>query len=123
MEKEASLAIPFITLLLACQLAGETIRLTTGVPVPGPVIGMALLFAGLVVKGGMPDGLRTTANGILSNLSLLFVPAGVGVMLHVALLKDEWLPLTLALVGSAVVTVGVTALLMAWLARRTRAEG
>lgn len=115
------MAVPFITLLLACQLAGESLRLATGLPVPGPVIGMAILFVGLVVKGGLPDGLRTTATGLLSNLSLLFVPAGVGVMLHVTLLRHEWLPLTLALIGSTVITVAVTALLMTWLARRTAA--
>jgi holin-like protein len=113
------LAVPFIALLLVCQLAGESLRLVTDLPVPGPVIGMAILFVGLVVKGGLPEGLRTTATGLLSNLSLLFVPAGVGVMLHVALLKHEWLPLTLALVGSTVITVAVTALLMTWLARHT----
>jgi len=112
-------AIPFITLLLACQLAGEALRLVTGLPIPGPVIGMAILFIGLVARGRLPDGLRTTATGLLSNLSLLFVPAGVGVMLHVALLRHEWLPITVALIGSTVIAVGVTALLMTWLVRRT----
>jgi holin-like protein len=51
-------------------------------PVPGPVIGMALLFAALAWRGGPSLPLRESAQKLLQHLSLLFVPAGVGVMLH-----------------------------------------
>ena len=86
------MSLAFLTLILALQLAGEILHLALGVPVPGPVIGMGLLFVGLLVKGGVPRSLETTAFGILENLSLLFVPAGVGVMLYLPLLADEWPP-------------------------------
>jgi holin-like protein len=109
----------FITLLLVCQLIGETIARLLALELPGPVIGMVLLFAGLVVRGGVPDGLRATASGFLNHLSLLFVPAGVGVVTHLSLVADEWLAITSALALSAVVTVAVTALVMVWLSRLT----
>lgn len=102
----------FVTVLLACQLAGEAVVRTTGVPVPGPVLGMVLLFAGLLVKGSVPDGLQQTATGVLGHLSLLFVPAGVGVMAHLSLLEAEWDALLAALIGSTVATIAVTALVM-----------
>ena len=105
----------YLTLILVCQLAGELFVKALGVPVPGPVAGMAILFAGLVARGGIPDELAGVADVLLKNLSLLFVPAGVGVMLHVQLLQREWLPLTAALVISTLLTIGVTAGLMAWL--------
>lgn len=108
----------FMTLLLVCQLIGEVLSEGLSLPLPGPVIGMALLFSGLLVRGGVPDGLQQLANGILQHLSLLFVPAGVGVMLHLSLIGEEWLPLSAALIGSAVITIAVTAAVMRLLAKR-----
>ena len=107
----------YVTLLLACQLAGEVIAKSLALPIPGPVIGMVLLLVGLLIKGDVPDALERTARAFLDNLSLLFVPAGVGVMLHLALVEREWLPITASLIGSCVITIAVTALLLRLLAR------
>ena len=104
-----------LTLLLLFQLAGEAIVLYFALPVPGPVVGMGLLFAALAWRGGAPEGLRGTAQNLLQHLSLLFVPAGVGVMLHWQRLADEWLPLVIALLASTFVTIAVTALVLRWL--------
>jgi holin-like protein len=101
-----------LTLLLLFQLAGEAIALFFALPVPGPVIGMALLFATLAWRSGPSTELRTTAQNLLQHLSLLFVPAGVGVMLHMQRMADEWLPIVIALVFSTFVTIAVTALVL-----------
>ncbi len=90
--------------------------LAVEIPVPGPVIGMLLLFAGLMVRGSIPEPLAQTSNGLLKQLSLLFVPAGVGVMTHLSLLGKQWLPLTASLVISTLLTIAVTGLLMQKLA-------
>jgi len=100
------------TLLLVYQLIGELLVYLTGLPVPGPVVGMLLLFVSLVARGAAPQWLRDTCQGLLAHLSLLFVPAGVGVLLHFQRLGAEWLPIAVALVASTVVTIGVTALVM-----------
>ena len=119
--------LKYITVLLGCQLIGEVLVRASGVPVPGPVVGMVLLFVGLMVRGGVPEGLQQTAGGVLGYLSLLFVPAGVGVMAHLKLLRAEWDALLVALVGSTVATIAVTALVMTALRRlgsgRDGAEG
>ncbi len=109
--------LPFLTLLLVCQLAGEVAARAFGLPVPGPVIGMALLFGGLLVRGGAPEGLRAVSGGLLRHLSLLFVPAGVGVSAHLERLGAEAMPIAAALVGSTVIAIAGTAALMAWLLR------
>jgi holin-like protein len=106
-----------LTILLVFQLVGEAVAHGLDLPVPGPVIGFALLFLTLLVRHGVPEDLRTTANGLLQHLSLLFVPAGVGVMVHLARLRDEWLPISVALVVSTVLTIACTALMMRWLLR------
>ena len=107
-----------LTVLLIYQLVGEVLVQLTGLPVPGPVVGMLLLFITLMVRKGAPDVLRGTAQQLLSHLSLLFVPAGVGVMLHFGRLGAEWLALAVALVASTVLTIAVTAVVMRLLQRR-----
>jgi holin-like protein len=111
-----------ITLLLVYQLLGEVAVQILGLPVPGPVVGMLLLFLTLLARGAAPEWLRVTCQTLLSHLSLLFVPAGVGVMLHFKRLGAEWLPIALALVASTVICIGVTALVMQWLMRRQRSD-
>jgi len=109
--------LSWLTVILACQLAGELIVKAIGLPVPGPVCGMVLLFCGLLIRRGIPEGLQRVGDALLSNLSLLFVPAGVGVMLHARLIGKDWLPISVALVASTALTIAVTALVMAWLNR------
>jgi holin-like protein len=112
--------VEWITVLVLCQLAGEALAAVAHLPIPGPVCGMVLLFAGLVWNGRVPDGLGKTADALLYNLSLLFVPAGTGVMLHFKLLEGEWLPLGASLIVSTLLTIAVTAALMSFLTRKAR---
>jgi putative effector of murein hydrolase LrgA (UPF0299 family) len=112
-----------ITLLLVYQLVGEAIARLLYLPVPGPVVGMALLFATLLFRGGVPQPLAETTQGMLEHLSLLFVPAGVGVMLHVHLVASEWKPIAAALIGSTLLTIAVTALVMRALSGPAAAAG
>ena len=105
-----------LTGLLSCQLLGEVLVRVTGIPLPGPVAGMAMLFAILAVRGSVPESLEELANGLLANLSVLFVPAGVGVMLYLPLVASEWLPIAVALVVSTLGTIAVTAGVMRALA-------
>ncbi|WP_029058787.1 CidA/LrgA family protein [Stappia stellulata] len=106
-----------LTIILCCQLAGEAIVVATGLPVPGPVLGMVFLFAGLVVRGGPSAGLAQAGDALLRNLALLFVPAGVGVVLHLGLLGREGLAISVSLVVSTLATIAVTALVMRWTLR------
>ncbi|MEK6662805.1 MAG: CidA/LrgA family protein [Pseudomonadota bacterium] len=111
-----------ITILLLFQLAGEVLAQALSLPVPGPVIGMALLLAALVLRGSAPDEIRRTANNILSHLSILFIPGGVGVMLYLPRLAQEWLPILASLIVSTMLTLIVTALVLRALLRRKDRE-
>jgi holin-like protein len=108
--------ISFATLLL-CQLAGEAVVRALGVPVPGPVIGLVLLAILLAVRAPLPSELGDTAGGLLKHLSLLFVPAGVGVVQHLDTFGREGLRLVAVLVISVTITLVVTALVFAGVAR------
>lgn len=106
-----------LTLLLVFQLIGEVLARGLALPIPGPVIGMLLLFAALIWREGPSSDLQGTAQTLLKHLSLLFVPAGTGIMVHLARVGDEWVPLLLSLVISTVASLAVTALVMKGLQR------
>ncbi len=101
-----------ITTLLVYQLIGEVLVHFFALPVPGPVVGLLLLFISLWIKGSIPDDLHTTANTILQHLSLLFVPAGVGVMVHFARVSGEVVPIVVAVLGSTALAIAAAALTM-----------
>lgn len=106
-------------ILLAAQLAGEALHRALHLPLPGPVLGMALLAAILLMRKREPDvALVQTSNGLLRWLGLLFIPAGAGVVANLGLLRSAWLPITVALLLSTALTVAATALVMQWLLRR-----
>lgn len=105
--------------LLGCQLAGEVTTLLLHLPVPGPVVGMVILFCGLMIYGRVPESMGAVTGELLQNLSLLFVPAGVGVMLHAQRLAANWLAIAASLVLSTVLTIAVTGAVMAWTTRQT----
>src|ERR1700722_20752334 len=93
--------IASLSLILLCQLAGEALVRGIGVPVPGPVIGLMLLLVLLLLRdrfavlargplqGNEGDGVQSTSRRLLSHLSLLFVPAGVGVVQKLDLIVDH----------------------------------
>lgn len=74
-----------LTLLLLCQSAGEALSRLARLPLPGPVIGMLLLWVLLQVPL-VRAPIAAAAEPLLQHLSLLFVPVGVGVVTHVGLL-------------------------------------
>ncbi|KAI9133428.1 CidA/LrgA family protein [Acaryochloris sp. CCMEE 5410] len=98
----------FLVLLLY-ELLGEVLVLLLNLPTPGPVIGMFLLLLTLMMLGKIPEDVENAATTLLSHLSLLFVPAGVGVMVHFQRIRSEGWAILVALLVSTVVTLMVSA--------------
>jgi len=96
--------------LVAFQWLGGGGGGALGLPFPGAVVGMALLFGALALRGGVPDRLRENGEGLLRHLTLLLIPATAGVIGEVQRVGRAWLPILLATVGGAAVTLTVTAL-------------
>ena len=106
--------------ILACQLAGEFVVHAFALPLPGPVLGMFLLFGLLVLRGGggaVPHKLGDAADGLLGHLSLLFVPASVGLMRYLDTLAANALTVILAVALSTALAQAATALTFRLLAR------
>jgi holin-like protein len=107
-------------ILVGCELIGEVLRRALHLPLPGPVIGMFLLALALIVGGddhaaGVADKysqLSRTANALIADMGLLFVPAGVGVIAEYGVLRQNWLPILVGLLVSTVLGLVVTGLVM-----------
>ena len=106
-----------LAILLMFQFAGEMMRAITGLPVPGPVIGMVLLLIALLAKLPVPAGIHATSRKLLGYLGLLFVPAGAGVVTRLPMIGAHWLPIVIAVVGSTIITMVITAVVMRGLER------
>lgn len=98
-----------ISLILAFQVVGELISRLCGIPVPGPVIGMILMLFAFFFKDNLIDRIRPTAGVLLTNLSLLFVPAGVGVMRYTDRFMQEGVAIIAVLVLSTLAAMLMTA--------------
>ncbi|GJD42809.1 Holin-like protein CidA [Methylobacterium cerastii] len=128
--------IASLTLILLAQLLGEGLARSAGLPVPGPVLGMALMLAFLVLRDRrslrlaqilpkpLTDGtLETTARGLLSNLSLMFVPAGAGIVGRLDVVQAQGLRLAVVVVVSTAAALVATVLVFLWVARLTARTG
>ena len=97
--------------LLACQLVGDVAVRLTGIEFPGPVVGMLLFFLVLQVRRpAETSGLVAAPTLLLRHLHLLFVPAGVGVVVYLHRIADDAVPLAAGLWVSWLVGFVVTAL-------------
>ena len=109
--------IASLSLILLCQLAGEAFVRGLGLPMPGPVIGLMVLLLLLLARDRFAvlargplqgDGVEAASRGLLANLSLLFVPAGVGVIQKLDLIVDHGIAFLGVLVISVLITLLVT---------------
>jgi holin-like protein len=92
-----------------CWLSVGEIAARSGLlPLPAPVTGLILLYAELAVRGALPDDLGVLADRMLQLLGMLFVPAGVGVIAQLHVLKSEALPILAAIVGGTAITLFAT---------------
>jgi len=124
--------IASLSLILLCQLAGEVVVRGLSLPMPGPVVGLLLLLllllardrCGVLARGPLQrDGVENASRGLLAHLSLLFVPAGVGVMQKLDVVADHSIAIAAVLAISVVLTLLVTVatfLVASWLLARGR---
>jgi holin-like protein len=111
-----------LTTLLAFQLAGELISRGLGLPIPGPVIGMALIFVLFLASSRVANAILPTAQGLLAHLSLLFVPAGVGITRHLDRLGQDGPAILAAVTISTIAAIALGALTFKLVARLTGGE-
>lgn len=109
-----------IFIIFSFQLLGEAIKKFFEMRIPGPVIGLILLLTVLIFLKrfkttailNLKDDVISTSNYILNYLSLLFVPIGVGVVMHLSYLENNLFKVLIIVFISTILTIGLTAFLM-----------
>ncbi|MBW2186438.1 MAG: CidA/LrgA family protein [Deltaproteobacteria bacterium] len=103
--------------LFSLQALGELLSQWLDLPLPGSVVGMMLMLAGLRFGLIQLEWVTDAASLLLNNLAMLFVPAGVGVMVYFDLIEQQWLPLLVATVISTLAVLAATGLTSKWLTK------
>lgn len=106
-----------LVVILIFQGLGEIISKVLGLPIPGPVIGLVLLLATLLIRGKIDPDLDMVASAFAQHLGLLFIPAAVGVVMFVPKLADHGLAIAVVLIVSVGLAVAVTSLCLKWLSK------
>lgn len=101
-----------LLLLLLFQFLGEALVSITGAPVPGPVVGMILLLLALLSRQQVLQRVAPAANLLIGNLTLLFFPIGVGIILEWDRYSENGLALLVSVVGGTVVTLALVIVLL-----------
>jgi holin-like protein len=114
--------LPSLAILFVFQLIGEALALGLNLPVPGPVAGFICLAILLAALPRLRHGIAPTTDGLLRHLSVLFVPASVGVMQQAGRLRAEAVAIGVAVLVSTLLTLAVTALTFQFVARRLGME-
>ena len=114
-----------IFLIFFFQLIGEFLQKLFILTLPGPVIGMILLLASMLLlkrneifKNKIETPLVQLSEVLTSYLPLLFVPVGVGVVMHLSYLKNSYLEILLIILVSTLLTIGFTAFVMNKLSKK-----
>ena len=110
-----------IFIIFVLQLTGEALQKYFDLAIPGPVVGLMLMLCTLMIaKSKMHPSvisLRTniinTSEQLLSYLSLLFVPIGVGVIMHLQLLEAQLLRIIVVIVVGTICTMIFTSAVFA----------
>lgn len=107
-------------ILVAYQLLGEAISSVLGIGIPGPVIGLLLLFVSLIILGRVPDTLETASQRMIALLPMLLITTSAGLFFLGSDFNDQWPAFLAAVIGGTVVTLLFSALLMKFLMRGSR---
>lgn len=108
-----------VFVILFYQLIGEFTQKFFELSIPGPVIGLLLLlFTLLLLKkvefkvNILTKDLFNSAQTLLDYLPLLFIPVGVGVVMHLSFLEDNLVSVLLVIILGTLLTLGITGFIM-----------
>ena len=108
-----------LAIIIGFQLLGEALVLLTGIPFPGPVLGLVFLWMSLLRGWVLLDSVETAAGFLLDNLTLFFTPVVVGAIVYKYLFAVHWLAIGLSLILSTAMGLIVTGKVAQWLEKVT----
>jgi len=107
-------------IILGIYLLGELLSKLLNLPVPGNILGMVILFVLLCTKVVKVDNIVTVTNFLLDHLSFFFIPAGVGLMTSMGIIKSTWWQLIVVCVSTTIIIIGATGIIVQAISTRTK---
>ena len=107
-------------IILVIYLIGELLSKSLHLPVPGNILGMVILFILLFTKIVKVDNISTVTNFLLDHLAFFFIPAGVGLMASLGIIKATWWQLLIVCITTTIIIIGVTGIVVQAISRRTK---
>jgi len=107
-------------IILGIYLLGELLSKSLNLPIPGNILGMIILFILLCTKVIKVDNISTVTSFLLDHLSFFFIPAGVGLMASIGIIKSTWWQLLVVCISTTVIIIGVTGMIVQAISRSTK---
>ena len=107
-------------IILGIYLFGELLSKLLNLPVPGNILGMVILFILLCTKVVKVENISTVTNFLLDHLAFFFIPAGVGLMSSIGIIKSTWWQLIVVCLSTTTIIIGVTGIIVQVISRRTK---
>ena len=107
-----------LMIILIISLVGEAISFGLHLPVPGSIIGLILLFVALQLKWLRVRHVNIVGKFLLTNMTILFLPAAVGIMEKFDVIAPVWLPIILIGCVTLVVNLVLTAVVVNYIKQR-----
>ncbi len=105
--------------ILLIVFVGEVLSKIFLVPLPGSILGLLLLLIFLLTGWVKLDQIQEISSFLMNHLAIFFVPAGVGLITVIGLLKETWFLLLLISVFTTILVLSVTALIVQYIRRKT----
>ena len=110
-------------IILGIYLLGEFISEVLSLPIPGNILGMIILLFLLCTKIIKLEQIETIATFLLDHLAFFFIPAGVGLMTSVDIIKDSWLKLIVVCIATTIIIIASTGLIVQYITRKNNKRG
>jgi len=107
-------------IILGIYLLGELLAGSLNLPIPGNILGMIILFILLCTKIVKVDNISNVTNFLLNHLAFFFIPAGVGLMTSIGIIKSTWWQLLIVCLSTTTIMIGVTGIIVQAISKRTK---
>jgi len=107
-------------IIFGIYLLGELLSSFLYLPIPGNILGMVILFILLCTKVVKVDNISNVTNFLLDHLAFFFIPAGVGLMTSIGIIKSTWWQLLVVCISTTIIIIGVTGIIVQIISRRTK---
>lgn len=107
-------------IILGIYLLGELLSSLLKLPIPGNILGMVILFILLCTKVIKVDNISTVTNFLLNHLSFFFIPAGVGLMTSLGIIRSTWWQLLIVCLLTTIIIIGVTGIIVQAISKKSK---